>query len=212
MITVAAENHSSLTPEEVEHLCRALSIQGTHHISPAWGTDHVSVQARSRRAEDWTLALLENSDQAGALGYHEDLSNGLPVMKVFVRTCEQDGVSASACASHELAEALIDPYLHRSEQDPQGRFWACEIGDPVQASTYKVNEVELQNFLCPGWFGGEPGALDYLGVVKKPLEVPPGGYAQHWNPSTGWESIGAELGAGHTRPARRRNATQKESA
>ena len=206
MITIAAYNHSThLSDEEATAICRALSEQGTHHISKAWGTDHVSVQQRIRTERDWELLFFDDSDQAGALGYHDDTEAGLPVMKVFVRTCERDGVSPSACASHELAEALIDPWLHRSEQDAKGRFWACEIGDPVQASTYKVGEVEVQNFVYPAWFGEAPGPLDYLSVVKQPLEVPRGGYAQRWNPSTGWESLGAELGAGHTRPDRRRS-------
>lgn len=203
MITVAAENHSSLTEEEVAAICRALSVQGTHHIAKAWGLDHVSVQPRHRRAEDWTLAFLEDSDQAGALGYHDQV-NGLPILKIFVKDCEEDGVSPSACASHELAEAMVDPWLRRSEQDAKGRFWACETGDPVQASTYSIGDIEVQNFIFPAWFGEAPGKLDYLGVVKQPLEVPNGGYAQHWDPAKGWESIGQELGAGHTRPQRRK--------
>jgi hypothetical protein len=209
MITIAARNDSSLSTSEVDKICRALSIQGTHHIAKAWGLAHVSVQQRSRRAADWHLYFMEHSDQEGALGYHDE-ETGLPILKVFVADCERAGIAPSACASHELAEALVDPWLRRSEQDPKGRFWACEVGDPVQSSTYEVFEVPgvvLQNFVYPAWFGEAPGQLDHLALIKEPLEVPEGGYAQHWDPSKGWESIGLELGAGHSRPQRRTGAT-----
>jgi hypothetical protein len=205
MITIAATNQSTLlSDEEVAAICRALSVQGTHHIARAWDLDHVSVQPRSRRAEDWHLEFLDHSDQEGALGYH-DSESGLPILRIFAADCKDAGVSPSACASHELAEAMVDPWLRRAEQDSKGRFWACEVGDPVQSSIYEIEGVEVQNFVYPAWFGEAPGKLDALGVVKQPLEVPQGGYAQHFNPSKGWESIGAELGAGHTRPSRRRD-------
>lgn len=211
MITVAAVNESSLSAAEVEALCRALSVQATHHISPAWGTDHVSVQPRTRRAEDWTLALLENSDQANALGYHDDQANGLPILKVFVKTCREAGVSPTACASHELAEALADPYLTTANFDGRSKFWATEIGDPVQAFAYEIDGVEVQDFITPHWFQSSPPAgakLSFTGAVKHPFEVPNGGYAQFLdlsNPEKGWQQVGLELGAGHTRPDRRRH-------
>lgn len=212
MITVAATNHSTLSDEEVSRICRALSIQGTHHISKAWGTDHVSVQPRQRRPEDWQLVFLEDSDQAGALGYHDDQENGLPILKVFVKTCKEAGVSASACASHELPEALVDPYLTTANFDGRSKFWATEIGDPAQAFTYILDGVELQDFVTPHWFQAEPPAgakLSYTGAIKKPFEVPQGGYSQFLdlsNPRAGWQNVGMELGADHSRPQRRRDA------
>lgn len=209
MITVAVTNTSSLSTEEVAAICRALSIQGTHDIAPAWGLSNVSVQPRKRLATDWTLLFLENSDQAGALGYHDDLSNGLPVMKVFVKTCKEAGVSPSACASHELSEAMVDPYLTTANFDGRSKFWAMEVGDPAQASTYEIKGVEVQNFVTPQWFNSKAPAgskFDHTGAIARPFEVPSGGYAQFFdipNPSKGWQHVGFELGAGHTRPSRR---------
>jgi hypothetical protein len=211
LITVAAVNNSSLSSEEVTAICRALSVQATHHIAPAWGLSNVSVQPRQRQAADWQLLFLENSDQAGALGYHDDLANGHPVMKVFVQTCKEDGVSASACASHELAEALVDPYLTTANFDGRSKFWATEIGDPAQSSTYEINGFEVQDFITPQWFMAKPPAgskFDHTGAIAKPFEVPSGGYSQFLDitkPSAGWQEIGMELGAGHARPSRRRD-------
>lgn len=214
MIHIAAVSQSTLiTGTEVDAICKALSYQATHHIAPAWGLSTVSVARKTPGTTDWQLIFLDNSDQAEALGYHEDLANGLPVMKVFVKSCRQDGVSESACASHELAESLADAFLARAEVNA-GRAWACEIGDPAQSLTYEVEGVVVQDFVTPQWFGAPatPGSkLCHTGEIKKPFEVPRGGYAQYTTDLRSWHSIGMELGAGHNRPARRRALQEKRS-
>lgn len=208
MIHVAAVNASKLTDAEVDAICKALTSQATHHIAPAWDLTTVSVQRRIPVATDWQLAFLEDSDQAGALGYHDELPSGRPLMKVFVATCEQDGIEPSACASHELAEAMVDPDLVRMT-DAGSKAWACEVGDPAQSLTYTVDGVTVQDFVFPAWFltSPPPGAkFCHTGGITKPFQVPSGGYAQWTSDLRGWHSIGSELGAGHTRPSRRRNS------
>lgn len=207
MIHVAVENKSTiLTGTDVDAICEALTYQATYHIAPAWKLSTVSVQRKVPVTTDWLLVFLDDSDQAEALGYHEDAANGLPIMKVFVRSCRESGVSESACASHELAEALVDPDLIRTTMAP-GKVWACEIGDPAQAITYAVKGVEVQDFVTPQWFGAKPtpgSKLCHTGEIHKPFEVPRGGYAQYSTDLRNWHSIGMELGAGHSRPTRRR--------
>jgi hypothetical protein len=198
--TVHSENHSSsLSDAEVDQISRALSIQATHHIAPAWGLAPVSVQQRERRPGDWSLLFLDTSDQAGALGYHD--WEGKPVMKVFVADCRKYGVEPSACASHELAEAMCDPDIVRAAVDGSaGRVWAVEVGDPMQNFTYEVGGVAVQDFVLPSWFVvGSPGPHSYLKRAGAAFEVPAGGYAQYIDlsaPSKGWQSIGEELGGG----------------
>jgi hypothetical protein len=209
MIHVAAVNESRLLSDpQVDAICKALTYKATHHIAPAWNLSTVAVARKAPGATEWQLVFLDTSDQAEALGYHEDLANGLPVMKVFVKSCREDGVSESACASHELAEALVDPDLIRTTTAP-GKAWACEIGDPAQSITYVVDGVEVQDFVTPQWFGAPvaPGSkLCHTGEIRKPFEVPKGGYAQWTSDLRSWHEIGAELGAGHSRPARRKAA------
>lgn len=199
-ITVRAKNQSSkLSNTQVDEISRALSIQATHHIAPAWGLDAVSVQQRARRAGDWTLLFLDRSDQEGALGYHD--WEGKPVMKVFVEDCLRAGVDPAACASHELAEAMCDPDIIRCTVDSQhNRVWAVEIGDPMQSFTYDVAGQEMQDFVLPAWFIPDaPRPYSYLDKAGAPFSVPNGGYAQYIDlskPSEGWHSIGQELGDG----------------
>lgn len=205
VITVHSENHSTaLTDEQVEQISRSLSIQGTHHIAKAWGLGDVSVQMRNRRGSgDWSLLFLDRSDQEGALGYHD--FDGTPVMKVFVKDCIDAGVQPSACASHELAEAMCDPDIIRCTVDGQhNRLWAVEIGDPCQSFTYSVAGWAMQDFVTPNWFiPGATAPYSYQRKVTAPFQVPNGGYAQYLdlaNPSQGWHSIGSELGQGGLDP------------
>jgi hypothetical protein len=211
LIHVAAVNQSKLlSTTQVDAICTALTSQATYHIAKAWGLANVTVSRKTPTTTEWQLVFLDTSDQANALGYHEDLANGLPVMKVFVKSCREDGISESACASHELAEALVDPYLTTANFDGRSKFWATEVGDPAQASTYTVDGVEVQDFATPQWFNASPPAgakFDHTGKITKPFQVPSGGYSQFLditNPSKGWQQVGLELGAGHSRPSRRR--------
>lgn len=110
---------------------------------PAWGLAQVTVAVKEPGAGDWQLVFLDDTDEDRALGYHKDSNTGMPVMEVFVRTCRQAGVSESASASHELAEALADPYLTTASFDGRSKFWAVEIGDAAQSSNYEVNGVEM---------------------------------------------------------------------
>jgi hypothetical protein len=210
VIRVAAANRSSLSAAEVTEICRALSIQGTHHIAPAWDLTTVSVQVRAQLATDWLLVFGTDSPTEGALGDHEDQASGAPILNVYVNDCTRDGVSPSACASHELAEAMVDPYLTTANFDGRSKFYATEVGDPAQGSTYSVDGIEVQDFALPAWFNSKPlhGAkFSHTGFLTAPFEIGHGGYSQYIDlkdPGKGWQQVGLELGTGHSRPSRRR--------
>lgn len=222
--TVQAVNESSgLSDSRVDEICRALSIQGTHHVAPAWGLEPVSVQRRHRTDGDWQLVFLDNSDQAEALGYHDTTPDGLPLMKVFVKTCQEYGVTASACASHELAEAMVDPDLLRvSYDEPHSRAWFLEVADPTQDFTYEIGGIEVQDFVYPAWFkpyitvADERRGLTHLRKITHPLTVPSGGYAQFTTDLRNWQHVGLDKydgenrleKVGHSRPERRRAAAR----
>src|SRR5690348_9804399 len=78
----------------------------------------------------WQHVYLDDSDQAGALGYHELTSEGLPLLKTFVKTAQQYGAAVSRVASHETWEALVDPWLNRyTPTRSDGRSYCIEVGD-----------------------------------------------------------------------------------
>lgn len=87
----------------------ALQFQVTHHFSPAWGITadlNFITKGRVPRKKAWQIVILDNSDQAGALGYHDMTKDGLPIGKVFAKTDQRYGLKWSVTASHEILEML----------------------------------------------------------------------------------------------------------
>jgi len=60
----------------------------------------------------WQISVIDNPDQAGALGYHELTSHGTPLGKVFAALDIQSGGSWTVSLSHELLEMLADPWIN----------------------------------------------------------------------------------------------------
>ena len=153
------------------------------------------------RADEWQLGLFESPDVADALGYHDQTRDGLPLMKVFPFLDESDGVPWSTTASHELTETLVDPWLRRCAQGPDGKIWAVEVADAVERDQYLIDGVAMSNFVLPAYFEPPPsgaGPFDFMHLVKAPLEIRPGGYGQQWSERHGW----LHVPNGEMRPAR----------
>ena len=75
-----------LTDADVTPVVGALQQQVTNDFRPAWGGDAeltMIPQGTPAPAGTWWLVILDDSDQAGALGYHDLTPDGLPIGKVF---------------------------------------------------------------------------------------------------------------------------------
>lgn len=141
------------------------------------------------------LVWLDDADVAGALGYHDLTSEGLPMGKNFVRTTLEDGETISRVGSHELWEMLVDPYLNRyTDPFPDGRSYAVEVGDLLSLDTQgrMVNGVMLSGIALPScyWPAKYPGdrRYDIGGILDAPLpDVQPttGAYLM-WQGGSGW--------------------------
>src|SRR5258708_2674057 len=117
----------------------AFQTQVDRDFTPIW---HVNAkltfftQYQTPPADYWQLAILDNSDQAGALGYHDITSTGQPLGKAFAGTDKQYGLSWTVTASHELLEMLVDPWINLSvfEQSmaTRGRIYAYEVCDACE--------------------------------------------------------------------------------
>jgi len=173
-------------------IAAALQKQVQQHFAPFWGVSATVSAGTAPGPNDWVIGMFKDADQPGALGYHDETPNGLPLAKIFPLLDAQDGANVSTTISHELLEMLGDPYLTRAAQGPDGRFWAYEACDAVEQDEYEIDGIKVSDFVTPHYF--EPPKvltgvrLDFLGLVKKPFEVRPGGYMQ-WNRGTGWHQI-----------------------
>lgn len=180
--------YKELTKEEVKKVISALQIQVQRDFAPAWGiTAELKFydSPKDVPAHAWQMVILESSDQAGDLGYHELTSSGKPLGRVFAGTIKRTKDSWTNTISHELLEMLADPeastYIFRQHPNGSGILYAYESCDPCQDSTYgyKINGVLVSDFVYPSWFEQyhPPGTrFDHLKLIKKAFQLLPGGY------------------------------------
>jgi hypothetical protein len=215
-VSIAVINESTVvTDAQVTSWVPALQAQVTDHFLPAWGTDAQLTFVPNSQApplDAWQLVVLDDSDQAGALGYHDLTSAGLPLAKVFAQSDQQAGSSISVTCSHELLEMLGDPMIDTTVlfQDNAGNvaafaFEACDACEADQYG-YDIGGVLVSDFVYPSWFdqrpnpGGVPaGALDYgqhltqaLTLASPLASVLPGGYIGMWTPNGGWTQVAGQ--------------------
>jgi len=202
-IRVSIINESKLvTPAEVHTVAAALQRQVSEHFAPAWGVDAtISFVAAGTKplSGSWWLVILDDTGQAGTLGYHDLTDEAMPLGKVFVKTARDAGVEWTVTASHELMELLADPSINLSvctTENSRLMLYAYEICDPCQADEFgcAIDGVTVSDFLFPTWFetfhrSGGAVPFDYCGRIGAPFVLLPGGYASvldTTNPAAGW--------------------------
>ena len=152
---------SVLTDDQVRPVVTALQTQVTRDFAPVWGIDARLVFVPKGHKPDphtWWLVLLDDSDQAGALGYHDLTPTGLPISKVFAKTDIDYKMQWSVTASHELLEMLADPEVNLTAfvqtGETAGYMYAFEMCDPVEDDSfgYDINGVKVSDFILPSYF------------------------------------------------------------
>src|SRR5277367_5245119 len=150
-----------LTDNEIRPVVNALQQQVTNDFRPAWGIDAELTFVPTGSTPPigtWWLTILDDSDQAGALGYHDLTPDGLPLGKIFAASDLKAGTSWSVTASHELLEMLADPNINLTvfvqEANTTGTLYAYEVCDACEddSFSYPINSVQVSDFVYPAWF------------------------------------------------------------
>lgn len=148
--------------------------------------------------------ILDDSDQANALGYHDLTTEGLPIGKVFAASDLKAGTSWSVTASHELLEMLADPNINLTvfvqNANTTGTLYAYEVCDACEDDSfgYKINNILVSDFVYPTWFENfrEQGStqFDKMNQIQNPLQLLTGGYIGVFNVNdgSGWQQQTAE--------------------
>jgi hypothetical protein len=204
---VAVINRTNLPNEVIQHVVKVLATQVSRDLAPVWGVDAQLRFVKNGEApapDEWWLEILGTSDIGDAIAYHEMTPEGLPRAKIFTETAKQGKASWTAAASHELISMLVNPRTNLTViGDPQtsGKAYALEIPDPCQADTYKIDGVEVSDFVFPAWFDPtrSPNStqFDFLRLIDRPLTLRPGGYVITIGPNLkqDWQTIYAKSGA-----------------
>jgi hypothetical protein len=199
MPQIAVINESTaIADADVQKMIPAFGSQWNGDLNNVWGVGQAQVafspKANAPAAGSWWVVFLDDSNQAGALAYHDLTNEGLPISKVFVKTILADKASVSVGATHEICEMAVDPWLNSAYQDDKGIFWAGEVCDPVEDDQYgyEINGILVTDFVTPSWFGHKnaKGPMDLKTHAKAQFEVLTGGYAQKFDPAQGsWQQV-----------------------
>jgi len=184
---VAIVNKSTIvTDDQVRAAVDALQKQVSNDFSTVGWPDAILFFAGASDplpAGAWSLIVLDDTDQAGDLGYHQTDLQGVPTGFVFAKTDAQYGLSWTVTLSHELLEMLADPWIFGVAEQRRDTItsYALEVCDPVEADNlgYVIDGVRLSNFVCPAYFMDPPPAgakFDHCGFLTAPFSLAPGGY------------------------------------
>lgn len=202
---IAVINESTMvTNDQINTMCQAIQIQMDLHVLPAWrmtgGTIKFYADKTKIPGYAWVVNMLDNSTQAGALGYHSE-DNDLVDAFIFAAPVLQNGgtvlvfnpanpgqYTVSATLSHEVCEMIGDRFANGFSQGPQitqGNMYAQELCDPVENDSYGImvgtTNVSVSNFVFPSWFNPEATLVankpfDYLNKLTAPFTMDAGGY------------------------------------
>src|SRR5262249_59248999 len=146
MIQIAVMRGSRVVNDlDVKKMADAIQVQIDRDGTPAWGIPaKLTVVPHGQKPPSgmWWQTIFDTADQAGALGYHDLTSAGLPIGKVFAKTTLDAGDRVSVTLSHEVLEMLGDPDINLMVQKgPRG--YAYEVCDAVEDDSlgYDINAV-----------------------------------------------------------------------
>ncbi len=211
---ISVINHSAtISDEQVQEVIRAINRQIAQDFTPYWSFGatlrlegpvgrHPSTQTLSDMRGDAVLYLLDGSNALGATGWHLANYRDIPYGFVFLGLCEKMKEPWSMTLSHEALELVGDPMCNLLVEGvhPFDRrrhvFHLFEMCDAVQAESYRIDGVEVSNFVLPSYFsmGEQDGRRnDFLGracagATLKSFGMNPGGYLNIFDPKSGkWE-------------------------
>lgn len=194
-LRIAYRNEANcVDPTEFANTVAALDKQLREHVSPVWGIEASCHVLADPNDADCIAHVQHKCDVKTALAYHTVIAAGKPMIIVGLDVCKKSGVSWSSAASHENIETAGDANCNLSVRGPiNGHGKKVSIDqencDPVQDSSYKIDGVEVSNFVFPAWFKSRSKSqLDQMGLVKKPFTLLPGGYIAYTDPVTGQSS------------------------
>jgi hypothetical protein len=201
---IAIINDSTLINNtDMVKMTGAVGKQNAWHTAPAWNQKPATISFYADKtkvpAHAWVVSMLDNSTQAGALGYHSEDNDVIDAF-IFAKPVLDNGgvvlhdpknnqnLSVASVLSHEVCEMFGDPFANFWADGPtiaQGSEYALELCDAVEGDSYDITLttgelVSVSNFILPQWFNQEATSkdapFDYLKKLSRPFSMTPGGY------------------------------------
>jgi hypothetical protein len=200
---------------EFQAAIAAIARQVNEHFQPEWGIaaqlsgTPLSItdgKAPTDGQHDAIIYLGDSSQDPttgveNALGYHFTNQGSIPYGFVYLDICAEYGETWSCTLSHEVLELLADPNATHTVTGPppagvQGNVaYDLEVCDPTQGDNYKIDAVEVSNFIGRSYFEmpGGSGKTNYLGLPLVAFGIRPKGYLQYEDGSGAHQVQGAQV-------------------
>jgi hypothetical protein len=196
------DDTATIPRAQLERVAGALNEQLQDDVVRHWTHVRATVgTGRGAAPGQWSIRIREQLDEPDALGYHTTDDHNQPVS--YVELTEDWTITAS----HELLEMVVDPsgnMMHgaRLPNGLEGHYrefglphesshvlYLLEVCDPCEAAAYEVGEVNVSDFLLPGWYRTSPlaaPAYSHTGLCLRPRQVASGGYVSFATPAGDW--------------------------
>jgi hypothetical protein len=209
IISIINHTNGQISDEEIQTATRAINVQIQQDFEPYWSLGATlrlegrssktpSKQSMADMRGDAVIYLWSGSDIPGALGYHDANNRGIPYGFVFTQLAASIHENWTVTLSHEALELIGDAEANLLVMGPNPNnpnktvFHWYEMCDAVQAETYRIDGIEVSNFVLPLYFtsGDELGGRnDFLGrehngKTLRSFGINPGGYIGFFNPET----------------------------
>lgn len=181
----------ALKDADLQLMVEACQIQLDQHVAPMWLRGAWKIVVNQPEATGgYPIVIMDNPDQAGALGYHTETPDGKIWGRVFVNPIIKGGgsmlhgsLAVSTVLSHEVIEAYCDPNVNLWADRGDDVLIAYEACDPVENDSYEVTtksgaKVSVSNFVLPDWFDAQSSStkFDFMAKLDKPYTMSKGGY------------------------------------
>lgn len=172
---------------ELTKVVKAIQFQITNHLAPFWALDANLIISDKPKAGDWIAIIKDEISEPLIDGWHT-VKNGVPFAEIRFTN------DWSYSLSHELIEMLANPYIQETDQN-DNVFVMQEIADATNKLGYEIDGVKVSNFVTPDYYNAidgnfldyvlgkvgfktetQPLKYDYMGVLKRPLEIYEGGF------------------------------------
>ena len=218
-MTITVVNRSDLADADLHRAIKAINRQFAEHFEPEWkfGAElrlhadapsahhggRVSLADLPGLHGDAVIYLGDRATLAGAEGYHARNNANVPFGFVFVDVCREQRDEWSVALSHEAIELVGDPLANLLVQGPSPHddrelvFYTFELCDPVTNDSYGIDDVQVADFVFPGWFSHGRTVADGASVagvvhtdfkrrlergdVLRPFATAPGGYLAYYD-------------------------------
>jgi len=174
-VALVDRSATPLSPSSMAHVAHALQTQVDRDFGPAWGA-RARVTAGTAEGVPpgaWPMYLVDSPD--AGYGIHLD-ECGTPFAEIGA------GEGWTLGASHLLLELIADPFGDRLMDGPG--FGSCftrrrvrylvEVCEPCRTFHYVIDGVEVSDFVTPDYYRTDGTAVDFLRLLRRPLEVRPG--------------------------------------